>query len=738
MQVIAHKTEDGREQPLIEHCRNVSKMASAFAKPFNGEKIAEQAGLNHDAGKDTDGFQRYIHDPEHNPKCPHSVIGAVICEKTNDAVSAAIIEGHHAGLHNTDSMLENVNVAIKTRTNDIEKVEASFPTKQCNPRELIPPYARTHRNMGMFSFVQMEYSCLVDADYLDTEAFMRKGSPRNYHYDSLSVIYDRLLSYVKPWITESEKLRKQAFEQLSKEQQINLMRTDMLLRCLKAGEKSGKGDIRTLSIPTGGSKTISSFAYAVSAAKHDEEISRIIIVTPYTTITSQTASVLRSIAGENNVLEHHSGYDFESNSNGHNLKLASENYDIPIVVTTDVQLFESFYSNKPSKSRKLHNLVNSVIIFDEVQQLPLNFLLPCVKCIEALAVNYGCRIVLCTATQPAIAQYFDTVKPQEIIEDSDKYSTPFRRCCIEDIGHISTEKLISQIIKFDECLCVVNEKEEAKYIYRELKKLVSDKPLYCLTTDITPYDKARYIHEIKQHLSNETSCIVISTSLIECGVDIDFPYGYRELSGLDSIFQTAGRINRNGKRDCNACKLFVFDGPQQEIRLIIEPTKTKAYFKDYLLNQKQFTKKLLSTRDAMSMETSTKYFSMLYRSKKAVLDEKDILDKAMPKDNYIRFQDIATKFHMIEEDTVTVIIPQTQEAIQLIDKIRNRSATRDDIRKVGKYSVNVRRNSFDKYLSDAIEPLVTDSKTDGKTYIGCLPQNNISRYTEYGLQYHDI
>ena len=355
------------------------------------------------------------------------------------------------------------------------------------------------------------------------------------------------------------------------------------------------------------------------------------------------------------------------------------------------------------------------------------YLKPCIKCIESLATNYGCRIVLCTATQPAIEQFFDTVKPKEIIDDPSKYIAPFQRCGIEDAGHVSVEDLITMLLSHEQCLCVVNEKEEAKYLYKELKSKARSRLLYCLTTDLTPYDKARYIAEIKQHLANGDPCIVVSTSLIECGVDLDFPYGYRELAGLDSVLQTAGRINRNGKRDCNTCKLMVFEGPQDEVRALQGKGRSPE---DYLHNEKNITKRLFTTEDITLPETATKYFESLYKYYKGALDEKGILKMAMPDDGKIQFQKIAENFHLIEEDTVTVIIPQTPEAVQLIAKLRNQTATRRDIRKVGKYSVNVRRKRYNDRLADVTEPLVMNA---GKTVDICC-FTDMHRYTEYGLE----
>ena len=701
MNIIAHKSKDGREQSLQEHGQNVAKMAASFAAPFGGEKFAERIGISHDAGKDTVGFQQYIQAPDKNAKSPHAIIAAALNCQANDVLSAVITAGHHSGLHNVLDTITNVRAALAERSQDITTAREYFSSDAISQTEIIPEFARKNKVFGQYAFTKMEFSCLTDADYQDTERFMRGYSPRSYDYDSFSDIYDMFRKHVQPWIDKDNEMMRRKNQPFSKDEEINHMRTQMMLQCLDAGSNSRKGDIRTLSIPTGGSKTLSSFAYAIAAAKKDKSIKRIIVVIPFNTITTQTASVLRGIVGEKNILENHSGFDFEDSKQGKLLQYASENWDIPIVVTTNVQFFESFFSNKPAKSRKLHNIADSVIIFDEVQQLPVKYLKPCIKCIESLAANFGARIVLSTATQPALEPYFETIKPREIIDASESYVKPFRRCSIENIGTVTAKNLTERIQKHKQCLCVVNEKEEAKAIYTAIEN-GRCKNLYCLTTDITPYDREKLLRQIRQNLKDDEPCIVISTSLIESGVDVDFPYGYRELYGLDSILQTAGRVNRNGLRDCVSSTLFVFDGPQEEYRALRNGTSRGCNESD---NKKSITRGILQKYDADSPKAIYEYFSRLYGYKGDGLDKFDIVKMANSK--LIPFQDISQKFKIIDEDTVTVIISQTAEASELVGKIRNQTATKDDIRKVGKYAVSVRRSKYDKYLAASTEVLTT-------------------------------
>lgn len=701
MNIIAHKSKDGREQSLQEHGQNVAKMAASFAAPFGGEKFAERIGISHDAGKDTVGFQQYIQAPDKNAKSPHAIIAAALNCQANDVLSAVITAGHHSGLHNVLDTITNVRAALAERSQDIATAREYFSSDAISQTEIIPEFARKNKVFGQYAFTKMEFSCLTDADYQDTERFMRGYSPRSYDYDSFSDIYDMFRKHVQPWIDKDNEMMRRKNQPLTKDEEINHIRTQMMLQCLDAGSNSRKGDIRTLSIPTGGSKTLSSFAYAIAAAKKDTSIKRIIVVIPFNTITTQTASVLRGIVGEKNILENHSGFDFEDSKQGKLLQYASENWDIPIVVTTNVQFFESFFSNKPAKSRKLHNIADSVIIFDEVQQLPVKYLKPCIKCIESLAANFGARIVLSTATQPALEPYFETIKPREIIDDSESYVKPFRRCSIENIGTVTAKNLTERIQKHKQCLCVVNEKEEAKAIYTAIEN-GRCKNLYCLTTDITPYDREKLLRQIRQNLKDDEPCIVISTSLIESGVDVDFPYGYRELYGLDSILQTAGRVNRNGLRDCGSSTLFVFDGPQEKYRALRNGTSRGCNESD---NKKSITRGILQKYDVDSPKAIHEYFSRLYGYKGDGLDKFDIVKMASSK--LIPFQDISQKFKIIDEDTVTVIISQTAEASELVGKIRNQTATKDDIRKAGKYAVSVRRSRYDKCLAASTEVLTT-------------------------------
>lgn len=274
MNIIAHKSKDGREQSLQEHGQNVAKMAASFAAPFGGEKFAERIGISHDAGKDTVGFQQYIQAPDKNAKSPHAIIAAALNCQANDILSAVITAGHHSGLHNVLDTITNVRAALAERSQDIATAREYFSSDAISQTEIIPEFARKNKVFGQYAFTKMEFSCLTDADYQDTERFMRGYSPRSYDYDSFSDIYDMFRKHVQPWIDKDNEMMRRKNQPLSKDEEINHMRTQMMLQCLDAGSNSRKGDIRTLSIPTGGSKTLSSFAYAIAAAKKDKSVKR--------------------------------------------------------------------------------------------------------------------------------------------------------------------------------------------------------------------------------------------------------------------------------------------------------------------------------------------------------------------------------------------------------------------------------------------------------------------------------
>lgn len=500
-------------------------------------------------------------------------------------------------------------------------------------------------------FIRMLYSCLVDADFLDTERFMSNGMIQRDSGECMEVLLDKLKDRISKWLVNRD------------DTTVNGRRSEILRNCLEQG-KTPKG-LFQLTVPTGGGKTVASLAFALRHAV-EHHMDRVIYVIPYTSIIEQNAQVFREILGNENVLENHSNVDYESSEEFKPMQLAAENWDKPVVVTTNVQFFESLYANKSSKCRKLHNIVNSVIIFDEAQMLPPNYLKPCMAMIEELLQRYGTSIVLCTATQPALQQFLpEKYAARELCPRRDEQFRFFERVTYQNIDTVTEEEMAEKLQQEWHTLCIVNTRKRAQRLYERLQ----GEGVYHLSTTMYPAHRRRVLAEIGERLKDETvkKCIVISTSLVEAGVDLDFTSVYRELAGVDSIIQAAGRCNRNGEsgKDKSIVRIFQWED------------------KERVSGQRQqigTTKNLLAEgKDITALDNITEYFRRLYRIKGESLDMKKILEKFDGGD--YQFAMVAKDFKLIEENTVTVYIDQEPEAKALLQEIRQQGLTKSRDRK---------------------------------------------------------
>lgn len=510
-------------------------------------------------------------------------------------------------------------------------------------------------------FIRMLYSCLVDADFLDTERFMSNGMSQRDSGECMEVLLDKLKDRISKWLVNRD------------DTTVNGRRSEILRNCLEQG-KAPKG-LFQLTVPTGGGKTVASLAFALQHAV-EHHMDRVIYVIPYTSIIEQNAQVFREILGNENVLENHSNVDYEISEDFKPMQLAAENWDKPVVVTTNVQFFESLYANKSSKCRKLHNIVNSVIIFDEAQMLPPNYLKPCMAMIEELLQQYGTSIVLCTATQPALQQFLpEKYVARELCPRREEQFRFFERVTYQDIDTVTEEKMAEKLQQEWHALCIVNTRKRAQRLYERLQ----GEGVYHLSTTMHPAHRRRVLAEIGKRLDDKKGkkCIVISTSLVEAGVDLDFTSVYRELAGVDSIIQAAGRCNRNGDRGKEDSIVRIFRWNERE----------------NVSGQRQqidTTKNLLAEgRDITALDNITEYFRRLYRIKGESLDMKKILEKFDGGD--YQFATVAKDFKLIEENTVTVYIDQEPEAKALLQEIRQQGLTKSRMRKAGQYCVSVRK-----------------------------------------------
>ncbi len=665
---LAHISADGREQTVLEHLTETARLAKTFAAPFHGEAQAELAALAHDIGKYSDKFQGRLKGKTY--KVDHSTLGAFECLRRNQICAAFAVAGHHGGLpdggtrddhHEEGTFLARMNRVNKGYLENADRWREEVTLPHLPPRPMTDP-------AGDMFYTRMLYSCLVDADFLDTEIFM-SGSQRPTHKADFEMLFNRLETYIEPWFPPVGELNRQ--------------RCAILERCIREGEHQPPG-LFTLTVPTGGGKTVSSLAFALAQAKA-QGMTRIIYVIPYTSIIEQTADTFRQILGAENVLEHHSGilYDIKDEASSETIAMAkaTENWDMPVVVTTAVQFFESLYACRSSKCRKLHNLAGSVIIFDEAQMLPIPYLRPCVYAISQLVQHFGASAVLCTATQPALEPIFRQFLPGhtavELCTTDVCNWDDFRRVSFRRAGALMWDELAEQLNGMEQVLCIVNSRRSAQELFQRLK----GKGCYHLSTLMYPEHRRRQLDEIRYRLKHELPCRVVSTSLIEAGVDVDFPAVYREEAGLDSILQAAGRCNREGKRPISGSVVTVFKGEGST------PPLFRTNIDAGQLIMDKFP-------DFASREAIHVYFSELLELKgPEAQDIHDIL--RLCREERFPFRVVDKEFRLIENDTRTVYIP-LGEGAELVERLRNGEFSRDLFRKIAQYGVAVYDRHFEQ------------------------------------------
>ena len=668
MTYLAHIAGDGRKQTAAEHLNGTAERCALFAAPFGAEELGRLAGLSHDLGKYSMEFQRRL---DNGPKVDHATAGAFACWRMGQPLAAFAAAGHHGGL--PDGGTQGDSPDAGTFLGRMKRAErGGLP--DCSPwtEEIAlpspaPPPCGTEPLSQIF-FTRMLFSCLTDADFLDTEAFM-DGSPRPEHPAPLDDLWERLQRHISGWFPPQGEL--------------NSRRCAVLEQCIRMGKTQPPG-LFTLTVPTGGGKTVASLAFALAQARaRARGLRRIIYVIPYTSLIEQTAQEFRTILGAENVLEHHSNaaYEIDAEATPKTVRLAqaAENWDMPVVVTTAVQFFESLYANRPSQCRKLHNLAGSVILFDEAQLLPLPCLRPCVHAIAQLVQHYGASAVLCTATQPALGPLFAEFLPgRPAVELCPPELCPpesFRRVCFRQAGRLDWDTLSGQLQQHEQVLCVVNSRKSAQEIFTRL----SGEGNFHLSTLMYPAHRRAKLEEIRRRLREGLPCRVISTSLIEAGVDVDFPAVFREEAGLDSILQAAGRCNREGKRPVSESIVTLFRGEAAPPPLF----QTAIGAGRMVLEQYD---------DIASREAIQAYFHTLLELKGAeAQDIYGILPKI--RTELFPFQSVAERFHMIDSPTRTVYIPLGAGA-ELVGRLRAGERSRALFRQLGQYGVSIYENHF--------------------------------------------
>lgn len=692
--LVAHTSKDGRTQSLSEHLRNVAELAGFFALQFGCKEWARHAGLVHDIGKSAPAFQRYL--LEHGPKTEHAAAAAIALYQPNTYLLAYCAAGHHAGMPDGGTEADTPDSStLRAKLTRQKKYDWDIPSYLKNvglaPSTILPrpPIVTLERHGFSLSFLtRMLFSCLVDADYLDTEAFMDDAPVRQNELSLaplLTLLEQHLDSFGAP------------------KTELNRKRTEILARCKEASHMP-RG-LYSLTVPTGGGKTLSSMAFALRhAAEHG--LRRVIYVIPYTNIIEQTAGVFRKIFGDDAILEHHSNAGYDDAEEARDMERlykrhASENWDIPIIVTTSVQFFESLYSNRPSKCRKLHNIANSVVIFDEAQMLPIPYLLPCVRAIAELVKNYRCTAVLCSATQPALDKYFPGgMRPVEICPDHEALYAFFRRTCfVVEEEALSTKALAERLNREHQVLCIVNTRMQAQAVFDQLK----GEGCYHLSTLMYPTHRKQTLEIIRERLKAGLPCKVVSTSLIEAGVDLDFPTLYRERAGLDSMIQAAGRCNREGKRPKEESLVHLFRFAQDDSARIPVSLKLPFELGDKLMRKYE---------DIDSPTTIRAYFEELYHHNGQALDQKNIVGmlEAGAQSFSFPFASVAEKFHLIEENTRQILIslPDEPGSIVIANQFKAGLRSKALLREAGQFSVNIYESAYSALLGAGVLDVLDD------------------------------
>lgn len=676
---LAHISQDGREQTVEDHLRGTAELCGEFAAKFGEEDRGRLLGYAHDIGKCSDAFQKRLRG---GPKVDHATAGAIECAKVGENEMACCIAGHHSGLPDFGNPRTDYPGA-PTCAGRIKKACAGgIPPYHWNGK--LPDPGKKPALTDLYSmsvWARMLYSCLVDADFLDTEEFMAVSAPQRGGYDPLPTLLERLEAHVKPWFPGNTEL--------------NRNRCAILASCVeKASLPRG---IYSLTVPTGGGKTVSSLAFALKHAVQNG-LDRVIYVIPYTSIIEQNAAVFRDILGTNNVVEHHSGASFDDDEEigmeNCFQKLAAENWDAPVIVTTAVQFFESMYADRSSQCRKLHNISNSVIIFDEAQMIPTAHLLPCVGAMASLASQFRSTILLCTATQPVLGDLFRRFCPDqritELCPQVEEYFRSFRRVTYRNGGVMSEETLAEELRQLDQALCIVNTRKAAQTLYARLP----EEGRFHLSTLMYPAHRKQVLDTIRKRLKEGLPCRVVSTSLIEAGVDVDFPAVWREMAGLDSVAQAAGRCNREGKHAASESVVTYF---QSEHAV---PTLQR-------INVRAAQEALKKNGDPGSPETMDRYFSALRSLIGENMDKSETIRTLQ--ENPLPFATVAKGFHLIDQETFTVYIP-FGEGEQILRPLGEGRADRADYRRAGQYGVSIYEQHFrELYNAGDIELLSQES-----------------------------
>ena len=655
----AHSLEDRPEeywQPLKEHLLAVQKEAADRGRKFGAGKAAGQTGLFHDIGKYTEPYQKRLRG---GPAVDHATAGAKMVNNLADTMDRAMaqliayaIAGHHGGMPDMHRETGSLDERLKKQLDPLDSTwmaEIRPDITSLWPEGFILDQERVAFQLSFLT--RMIFSCLVDADFRDTENFYATAEGKTVERDwpTLPEQIDQLCDSLNNHLA--------GFDSKGK---VNRLRGEILAH-VRAQAHCSPG-LFSLNVPTGGGKTLTSLAFALDHAK-THGLERIVYAIPFTSVIDQTAAIFRKVLGNGVILEHHSAIDetkFTKREGGDKLRLAMEDWAAPIVVTTNVQLFESLFSHRPSRCRKLHSLARSVIVLDEAQTIPLHVLRPSVAALDELARNYGSSIVLCTATQPALKAPdfkggFDQVR--ELAPNPPHLHRQLARVTISHEGVLSDEDLLNSLSQTKQGLVIVNSRKHALALFQQAKE-DELKGIIHLTTRQYAAHRRRILANVRQRLAVGKPCRLIATSLVEAGVDLDFPRVWRAEAGLDSIAQAAGRCNREGNSEKSDSIVTVFQS--EEYR---SPPELRQLAGD-------MQRIMGHHNDLLSPEAMEDYFQEVYWRKGDGLGD-DILRKFKADQNgtSFSFREVGETFRLIKSGQEPVIIAREKEAHEAVQAL---------------------------------------------------------------------
>ncbi len=716
----AHTENDIQKVPhlLKDHLRCVGELAEKFICEANAElcEQAKWAGFLHDLGKYRIEFQEYlIGQRESSNETHHAVYGAALAFQKRWISLAFAIAAHHAGLHDKVGLTTLFQKPEYDAFNRLSPLITKFENELEKIPENIANASFIKNSLKLEMATRMIFSCLVDADFLDTEKHYRNGEERkNFELEP-----DKLLEKLQ--VARLEKVRKA--KENNADAKLIEIRNRIFDQCLQKAEMP-KGFF-SLTVPTGGAKTLAAMAFALKHAKI-HRLRRVIVVIPYLSIIEQNAKEYREILGKDYVIENHSAVKIKSEEDEETnlsekprrnmLEYAAENWDAPIVVTTSVQFIESLFARKPSKCRKLHNIANSVVIFDEVQTLPAKLLEPLFDVWRELKENYGVSFVFSTATQPAFRRNnfnFTTGlsenELEEITDGTDEIFKQLNRVNYE-FKEFQTPKswleIATEMKTEKQILCVLNTRRHAFELWNTLFGKLAEherQGLFHLSSAMCAEHRLEIIEMIKERLKNNLPCRVVSTQLVEAGVDLDFPVLFRAIAPLDSIVQAAGRCNREGKLEEKG-RVVVFTPTENVLPPGIYKTSTEisgSFLHD-------FAEEDLATNHTIFGD----YFRRVYQSNdtgKEIQIERESLN----------FREVSRLAKVIDNEGIGVIV-RFGKAEKIIKQIRGKNSNspdvrfgRDDLRSLQRFMVNLYPRDFEKLNQKGqLQPLLEGKNLD--------------------------